>query len=82
MKNYCALIFFKTALLKDPHGLLNPARRASAGDAANAIHQAWTRSCNTRLPWNPVSGKSNEKAGLKVSKMNPSELEVPEEFPA
>jgi uncharacterized protein YdeI (YjbR/CyaY-like superfamily) len=79
-KEYCALLFFKGALLKDPHGLL--IQQTKSVQAARQI-----RFTNVReiVEWEPIlkayihEAIELEKAGLKVTyKKNPEP--VPEEF--
>ena len=82
-KDYCALLFLKGALMKDPHGLLiqqtenvqsgRQIRFADAKDidARRAILRAYVQ-----------EAIEIEKAGLKVDKKATSEFACPEEFRA
>ena len=80
-KEYCALLFFKGALLKDPEGIL--------------IRQTQNVQAGRQIRFTDVTGINNlepvlksyikeaievEKAGLKVSFKKNSEYSVPEEF--
>jgi uncharacterized protein YdeI (YjbR/CyaY-like superfamily) len=52
-KDYCALLFFKGALLKDPKGILVQQTEECAGGAPDSVHQYWASqkdgTCSERL---------------------------------
>ena len=76
-KEYCALLFFKGALLKDLKGLL--VQQTENVQAARQI-----RFTNVREIVEPVLRayikEAREKAGLEVSYKRTSEFAIPEEF--
>src|SRR4030095_8757311 len=76
-KEYCALLFFKGALLKDPKGIL--VQQTKNVQAARQI-----RFTNVRDIVEPVLKgyikKVKEKAGLEVNYKKTSEFVIPEEF--
>src|SRR5215831_17041958 len=80
-KEYCALLFFKGALLKDPKGIL--VQQTERVQAARQI-----RSTNVReiMKMGPIlksyiqQAIEVEKAGLTVDYKKTSEFKVPEEF--
>jgi len=80
-KEYCALLFFKGALLKDPKGIL--IRQTENVQAARQI-----RFTNVReiIDMEPIlkayirEAIEVEKAGLKVEKKKTEDFKVPEEF--
>ncbi|MBB4080835.1 uncharacterized protein YdeI (YjbR/CyaY-like superfamily) [Lewinella aquimaris] len=80
-KPHCALMFFKGALLKDPHGLL-----VQPGEHTQAMRQLRFTGLEEIRERQPIlegylkQAKAVEKAGLKVKLKKTSELEVPEEF--
>src|SRR5271169_5214156 len=80
-KEYCALLFFKGALLKDTNGILiqqtknvQAARQIRFTDVAEIIEMA------TILKAYINEAIEVEKAGLKVSLKKTSEFTIPEEF--
>jgi uncharacterized protein YdeI (YjbR/CyaY-like superfamily) len=80
-KEYCGMLFFKGALLNDPHGILvqqtenvQSARQARFTNIREVIEQeTWLRSCIKEAI-------EVEKAGLKVEFKKPTEFAVAEEF--
>jgi uncharacterized protein YdeI (YjbR/CyaY-like superfamily) len=76
-KEYCALLFFKGALLKDPKGIL--VQQTKNVQAARQI-----RFTNVRDIVEPVLKgyikEAKEKAGLEVNYKKTSEFVIPEEF--
>jgi uncharacterized protein YdeI (YjbR/CyaY-like superfamily) len=80
-KEYCALLFFKGALLKDPKGVL--IQQTAHVQAARQIRfttlQEITRMAAT-LKTYINQAIAVEKAGLKVEMKKTSEFAVPEEF--
>lgn len=79
-KEYCALMFFKGALLKDPDGILETPGRTQAG------RQIRFTSAREIAELEPVvkayvhEAVEVEKAGLKVDLKKTSEYVIPEEF--
>lgn len=80
-KDYCALLFFKGALLKDPKGIL--IQQTENVQAARQIRFTHVREI-TKLK--PVLKKyiyeaiAVEEAGLKVPLKKTSDFEIPDEF--
>jgi len=78
-KDYCALAFFKGALLKDPHGIL-----VAPGENSQAVRQARFTTVQQITELEAVlktyieEAIEIQKAGLKVQK-NPA-LSIPEEL--
>lgn len=80
-KEYCALLFFKGALLKDPNGIL--IRQTENVQAARQIrftgvHQI--TKMETVLKAYISEAIEIEKSGLKVDFKKPREFAIPEEF--
>src|ERR1051325_1518723 len=80
-KNYCALLFFKGALLKDPDGILIQ----QTPHVQSARHVRFTSvreivKMKTTLKAYLNEAVEVEKAGLKVNFKETSEFTVPEEF--
>lgn len=80
-KDYCALLFHKGALLKDPKGVLiqqtknvQSARQIRFTSVAEVTKLAPTIKAYVR------EATENELAGLKVAFKKPDELELPEEL--
>lgn len=80
-KDYCALLFFKGALLKDANGILirqtehvQAARQVRFTDAGQIAKMA------TLLKAYIHEAIEVEKAGLKVELKKTTEFEIPEEF--
>src|SRR5215831_8623657 len=78
-KGYCALLFFKGALLKDPKGIL--IQQTKNVQAARQIRFTNLREIVQMEPTLKAYIKeAKEKAGLEVSYKKTSEFAVPEEF--
>jgi uncharacterized protein YdeI (YjbR/CyaY-like superfamily) len=80
-KEYCALLFFKGALLKDAKGIL-----VKAGENSQAARQARFTDVSDIVKTEAVlkayirEAIAVEKAGLKVELKKPSDLVIPEEL--
>jgi uncharacterized protein YdeI (YjbR/CyaY-like superfamily) len=82
-KEYCALLFFKGALLKDPNGLL--IQQTENVQSARQIRFNHVREIVKRAPVLKAYVRqaiAAEKAGLKVTLKKPSDLGVPDELQA
>lgn len=82
-KNYCALLFFKGALLKDPKGILVQQTenvQAARQIRFNSIQQIKAMQGDVKAYIQQAI--AIEKAGLKVELKKNSELTFPEEFVA
>ena len=80
-KDYCALLFFKGALLKDPKGIL--VQQTENVQAARQIRFTNVREITEGEPVLKAYIKEAiavEKAGLEVSYKKSSEFIIPEEF--
>ena len=78
-KDYCALLFFKGALLKDPKGFL--IQQTENVQAARQIRFPNLREIVQMEPTlKAYIEEAKEKAGLEVSYKKTSEFAVPEEF--
>ncbi len=80
-KEYCALLFFKGALLKDPEGILiqqtknvQSARQIRFADIQEIVER------EAALKAYILEAIAVEKAGLKVEFKKTAEFEMPEEF--
>jgi uncharacterized protein YdeI (YjbR/CyaY-like superfamily) len=80
-KEYCALLFFKGALLNDPNGIL-----VKPGESTQAGRQIRFTDVREIVEMEPIlkayirEAIEVEKAGLKVDYREKTELEFPEEF--
>ena len=80
-KEYCALMFFKGALLKDPNGILD-----EIGENTQAARQIRFTNVREIVEMEPIlkayiyEAIEVEKAGLKVRHKKTSEYIIPEEF--
>ena len=80
-KEYCALLFFKGALLKDPNGILIQQTKN-----VQAVRQIRFTNVRQIVKMKPIlkayihQAIEVEKAGLKVNLKKTSEFKVPEEF--
>jgi uncharacterized protein YdeI (YjbR/CyaY-like superfamily) len=80
-KEYCALMFFKGALLKDAHGILS-----RIGEHTQAGRQIRFTNVREIVPMEPIlkayirEAIEVEKAGLKVKLKKTSDFKIPEEF--
>ena len=80
-KDYCALLFFKGALLKDPNGIL--VQQTENVQAARQIRFTSVREIvemKSTLKAYIKEAVEAEKAGLEVSYKKTSEFGIPEEF--
>ena len=80
-KEYCALLFFKGALLKDPNGIL--IQQTKNVQAARQIRFTNVREIVKLKPFLKAYIKEAiavEKAGLKVKLKKTSDFKIPEEF--
>lgn len=80
-KEYCALLFFKGALLKDPKGIL--IQQTENVQAARQIRFTNVREIVEKAPILKAyiyEAIEVEKAGLKVSFKKSTEYSIPEEF--
>jgi uncharacterized protein YdeI (YjbR/CyaY-like superfamily) len=80
-KEYCALMFFKGALLKDPEGILvRPGENTQAGRQIRftSVREIVERGPSLRAYIHEAV--EVEKAGLKVPSRRKTELVLPEEF--
>ena len=78
-KDYCALLFFKGALLKDPNGIL--IQQTENVQAARQIRFTNVRDVVKMRPvLKAYIKEAKEKAGLEVSYKTTLEFAVPEEF--
>ncbi len=80
-KDYCALLFHKGALLKDPARIL-----VQQTENVQAARQIRFTKLAQIVEMKPIiesfieQAIANEKAGLKVEMRKPSELQLPDEF--
>ena len=80
-KEYCALLFFKGALMKDPKGILVQQTKnvqAARQIRFTSIKDVAAKGATLKAYIREAIGI--EKAGLKVAYKKPSEFAVPEEF--
>jgi uncharacterized protein YdeI (YjbR/CyaY-like superfamily) len=78
-KEYCALLFFKGALLKDPKGILiQQTENVQAGRQIRFTNAREIVKMKTVLK--AYVHEAKEKAGLKVKYKKTSEFKIPEEF--
>ena len=80
-KEYCALLFFKGALLKDPHGILiKQTENVQAGRQIRFTNVREIAKLETALIAYVHEAIEAEKAGLKVIYKKTAEFTIPEEF--
>jgi uncharacterized protein YdeI (YjbR/CyaY-like superfamily) len=80
-KEYCALLFFKGALLKDPKGILiQQTENVQAGRQIRFTHLREIVKMKPVLKAYIHEAIEVEKAGLKVELKKTSDFKVPEEF--
>lgn len=80
-KEYCALLFFKGALLKDAHGILiQQTKNVQAARQIRFTNVQETDRMKTLLKAYIYEAIEVEKAGLKVDFKEKTELVFPEEF--
>ena len=81
LKEYCALLFFKGALLNDPNGILiKPGENTQAGRQIRFTNVREIVEMETILKAYIYEAIEVEKAGLKVNFKEKTELIFPEEF--
>jgi len=82
-KDYCAIMFFKGALLKDTDGILvKPGKHTQAGRQIRFTSVREIAELNAILKAYIREAIEVEKAGLKVRLRKTSEFTIPEEFQA
>lgn len=80
-KEYCALLFFKGALLKDPNGILiQQTENVQAARQIRFTNVQQIVEMQSVLKSYIKEAIEVEKAGLEVSYKNTSEFAIPEEF--
>ncbi len=79
-KEYCTLLFFKGALLSDPHGLLVAPGKTQAGRQIRFAGLQEIVAMETILKTYIHEAIEVEKAGLKVKLKKHSEYKIPEEL--
>ncbi|MFB6456716.1 YdeI family protein [Chitinophaga sp. Hz27] len=80
-KEYCALLFFKGALMKDPEGILiQQSKNVQAGRQARFTNAKEIQQLKKTLKAYIQEAKDIEKAGLKVAMKKTEDYDVPEEF--
>jgi uncharacterized protein YdeI (YjbR/CyaY-like superfamily) len=79
-KDYCTLLFFKGALLSDPHGILVAPGKLQAGRQIRFTHLQEIVAMETILKTYIYEAIEVERAGLKVELKKHSEYTVPEEL--
>ena len=80
-KDYCAISFFKGALLKDADGILSkPGENSQAARVVRFTSVREIVEMEAILKAYIVEAVEVEKAGLKVNFKKPSEFTIPEEF--
>jgi uncharacterized protein YdeI (YjbR/CyaY-like superfamily) len=81
LKEHCALLFFKGALLNDANGILiKPGENTEAGRQMRFTNVREIVEMETILKAYIYEAIEVEKAGLKVNIKKPTELTIPEEF--
>ncbi|MBL0744699.1 YdeI/OmpD-associated family protein [Chryseolinea lacunae] len=82
-KEYCAVLFFKGALLKDKNGILvQQTKNVQAARQVRFTNAREVSKLKTTLTAYIKEAIAVEKAGLKVSLKKTTEFEMPEEFKA
>ncbi|WP_121357371.1 YdeI/OmpD-associated family protein [Flavisolibacter nicotianae] len=80
-KEYCALLFFKGALLNDPHGiLLRQTENVQAARQARFRNVGEIVAMESILKTYILEAIEAEKAGLQVAFKKTAEFKIPEEF--
>lgn len=80
-KEYCALLFFKGALMKDPKGILiQQTENVQAGRQIRFTNPKEVRDMEATIKAYLQEAIAVEKAGLKVEYKKTEEFTVPEEF--
>ncbi len=82
-KEYCAVLFFKGALLKDPKGVLvQQTKNVQAARQVRFTHVREVEKLKPVLKSLIKQAVEVERSGLKVTFKKPSEFTIPEEFQA
>lgn len=79
-KEYCAIMFFKGALLKDPNGILKKPGNSQAGRQIRFTNVREIVKMKPILKAYIDQAIAVEKAGLKVKLKETADFEIPEEF--
>lgn len=80
-KDYCALLFFKGALLKDPEGvLIRQTENVQAGRQIRFTKVRQIEKMESAIKATIVEAIEVEKAGLKVEKKKTEDFSMPDEF--
>lgn len=80
-KEYCALLFFKGALMKDPNGILiQQTENVQAGRQIRFTNPEQVRDMAATIKAYLQEAIAVEKAGLKVEYKKTEEFNIPEEF--
>ena len=80
-KEYCALLFMKGALLKDPKGILiQQTKNVQAGRQLRFTSLAEIEKQKAAIKAYIAEAISVEKSGAKIEKKSTAEFDVPEEF--
>ncbi|MBC7934175.1 MAG: YdeI/OmpD-associated family protein [Rhizobacter sp.] len=80
-KEYCALLFFKGALLNDPEGILiQQTKNVQAGRQARFVNTKAILKLSAIIQKYIYEAIEVEKAGVKVALKKTSEYVIPEEF--
>lgn len=80
-KEYCALLFFKGALLKDPKGILiQQTKNTQAARQLRFTSVAEIRKQRSTIKEYILQAVEVEKAGMEVEFKETSKFEIPEEF--
>ncbi|MBL7899029.1 MAG: YdeI/OmpD-associated family protein [Crocinitomicaceae bacterium] len=80
-KDYCAFLFFKGALMKDPKGILiQQSKNVQAARQIRFTNVAQITKLQTSLKSYIKQAIEIERAGLKVEMKKTTEFEMPEEF--
>lgn len=80
-KDYCALLFFKGALLSDPDGILvQQTEHVQSARQIRFFSAAQIRSQKSLIKKYLKEAVRVEASGAKVPKRNPAELKLPEEL--
>jgi uncharacterized protein YdeI (YjbR/CyaY-like superfamily) len=80
-KEYCAILFFKGALLKDPKGILiQQTKNVQAARQARFTNLKEITKIERTLKTYIFEAIEVEKAGLKIKYKSTSEYKIPEEF--
>jgi uncharacterized protein YdeI (YjbR/CyaY-like superfamily) len=82
-KDYCALLLFKGALLKDPAGVLvQQTKNVQSGRQIRFTSDRQIAEMEATIKSYVAEAVEVDKAGLKVPRKEPADFDVPEEFQA